>query len=79
MPKFSKEAFSILCPNEETPKIYAGENRIYGLVDEYKDTNFGKYASALAKNREKFSYYFEVDEKGDVMLQINLKTGAKVC
>lgn len=79
MPKFSREAFKILFPNDTVPEIYAGENKIYALADKFPNTNFGNYAKALAKNKEKFAYYFEISENGDVKTQINLKTGAKVC
>lgn len=78
MPLFAKDAFNILYPNEKVPEIFAGQMRIYDLAQVYNNTNFGKYAAALAKNQEKFAHYFEIAENGDVILQVNLKSGAKV-
>lgn len=77
-PKFSEEAFKILYPNEEIPEIFSGRNNICTLADRYSGTNFGKYALSLAKLKNKFTYLFEVAENGDVITQINLKTGSKV-
>ena len=77
-PKFAEEAYRILFPEEQPPKIYTGENNIYYLANQFPDTNFGRYAKGLAKNRDKFAYYFEINEKGDVVSQINLKSGLKL-
>lgn len=77
-PKFAEEAYRLLSPDDPVPKIYSGENNIYYIANQFPNTNFERYAKGLAKNREKFAYYFEINEKGDVVSQINLKTGLKI-
>lgn len=79
MPKFTKDAFSLLKPGEPTPVIYSGKDEIYKLVNSLNDGNFKNYASALAKNKDKYAYLFEVADNGDIVTQYNLKTGAKIC
>lgn len=78
IPKFAEEAYRLLFPDDPVPKIYSGENNIYYIANQFPNTNFERYAKGLAKNREKFAYYFEINEKGDVVSQINLKTGLKI-
>lgn len=77
-PAFAKEAFRVLFPKEPFPEIFTGQNNICTIADRYTGTNFGNYARTLAKARGKFAHYFEVDDKGDVLAQINLKTGMRV-
>lgn len=77
-PAFAKDAFQILYPGQPVPEIVSEKNQIYTVAEKWQGTNFGNYAKALAKNQEKFAYYFEIAENGDVITQINLKTGMRV-
>lgn len=77
--KFSKDAFRILFPDEELPPMYGGREEIIKLAESLPDNNFSRYLKVLHNNRVKFTYYFEVGEDGNVIRQINLKTGARVC
>lgn len=75
--KLATSAYQLLYKGE-TPEIYSGD-KIRTLSDRYNGTNFGDYTRALAKNKARFMYFFEVAENGDVITQVNLKTGRKVC
>lgn len=80
VPKFTETAFPTLFPGEKMPKIYEGINQIRKFAEKLPpDTNIAKYLLALARSKERYSYYFEYDdESGDVISQWNILKGRKV-
>lgn len=80
VPEKSKVAFEMYFEGEELPKIYSGINEIRKFAESLPpDWNVTKYLLALAKSKERYSYYFIFDEKsGDVTLQYNLLNGRRV-
>lgn len=76
---FSRDAFKLLFPGRDLPEQYLQPD-LHKLVDKLnKNSNFCKYITEnLLNGKNKFSYYFSVDSKGNVVEQYNLLTGKKV-
>lgn len=81
-PKYALESFNIMIgvkENIETPVMYSGERRISTLLEKLDpNTNIYKYVKSLNKNKDKFAYYMEWDDNGDVLRQFNLLTARRV-
>lgn len=76
-PEFSKDAFSLLFPGEEIPEMIVGKDKLLDLINELPESNFRDYVSALYRTKNKFSYYFAV-ENFDIKEQWNLLKGVQV-
>lgn len=72
-------AFSTLFPQAPLPKITRHKD-IHKLLQSLpRDWQFSMYVSDnLIKDKEKFAYYFLVDEKGFIVKIYNLLTGKRV-
>lgn len=79
MDRFSRDAFHILYPDDELPPVYGGPQKIIDFANTLPENNFSKYLKSIYRNRSRFAYYFEVDDDGNVIKQINLKSGSRVC
>ena len=66
-PKFAQEAFSIIFPDFEIPETIL-RNKLPSFIPRYEGTIFGNYLNALYKNKEKFAYYFQISEDGDIVV-----------
>lgn len=79
MDKFTADAFAILLPDRQFPELSVGSSRIKDTANSFqKDTNIYKYLMGLSRSKEKFSYYFVVDDNGNIVEQWNLKKGTRV-
>ena len=79
VPDYTKKSFPIVFPEKKLPRMYVGGDEIRKLAESLPQfTNIAKYLLALARNKEKYSYYFEYDENGDIVAQYNLLNGRKV-
>lgn len=78
-PSFSKDSFKILFPYATVPPVELQPN-LYNFLNELKrDTNFYNYVrDNLIDTKSKYSYYFEVDEDGNVIAQWDLLKGIQV-
>ena len=79
VPDYTRKSFPIIFPDKKLPSMYVGGDEIRKLAESLSpSTNIYKYLLALARNKEKYSYYFEYDENGDIVAQYNLLNGRKV-
>ena len=80
VPEKSRIAFAMYFEGEKIPKVYSGINESRKFAESLPpDWNVTRYLLALAKSKEKYSYYFIFDEEsGDVTLQYNLLKGRRV-
>ena len=78
-PSFSKDSFKILFPYDTVPPVELQPN-LYNFLNGLKrDTNFYNYVrDNLIDTKSKYSYYFEVDEDGNVVTQWDLLKGIQV-
>lgn len=76
---FSRESFKLLFPGKPVPEQYLQPD-LHKLLDKQKKNgNFHKYLSEnFIGSKGSFAYYFEVDQKGNILSQYNLLTGKKV-
>ena len=80
VPEKSKVAFNMYFEGVTLPDMFSGINEIRKLAESLDpDWNVTKYLLALAKSKEKYSYYIVFDgEDGDVTLQFNLLNGRRI-
>lgn len=73
MEKNSREAFSLLFPNEVSPDIIRGKDRIYRFA---KSVN-NEHIKAISRLSGKFAYYVELD--GDkIVKEYDLLKGRRI-
>lgn len=78
-PSFSRDAFKLMFKNEKIPKIFLQPNLHRDIETFPKDSNIYRYIKdVLIGNKDRFSYYFEIDAEGRVVEQYNLLSGKKV-
>ena len=73
MEKKAREAFSLLFPNEVSPTVVKGKDRIYKLSQELKN----EHIKAISRLSGKFAYYVNLDEN-TIFEEYNLITGKRV-
>ena len=80
VPDYSQKAFKIMFDDIPLPKMYVGINQIRKFAESLAPGwNITKYLMALAKSKEKYSYYLVYNEAtGDVITQYDLLKGRKV-
>ncbi len=79
MPSFSMTSFKLMFKDQKVPKIFLQPNLHRDIEQFPKESNIYRYIKdTLVGNKEKFSYYFEIDDEGRVTAQYNLVTGKKV-
>ena len=75
----AKAGFSTLFPQVKYPRVVRHQNIHRFLSEIPKDWLFSTYvADNLIRNKEKFAYYFKVNDDGRIDAQYNLLTGKKV-
>lgn len=74
----AKVAFSLLFPDEKMPKLLVGRSQILTLSERFPNMPVSAHAHAMARNKEKFEYYIEYDDKGYIIEEYNLITGSKL-
>lgn len=72
MEKKARQAFSLLFPNEISPNVIKGRDRIYKFSLEKNSPHI----KAISKLSGKFAYYVELED-GKVVKEYNLVTGAR--
>lgn len=78
-PSFSMTSFKLLLPDAKVPKIFLQPNLHRDIETFPKESNIYNYIkSNLVGNKERFSYYFEIDDDGRIVTQFNLLSGKKV-
>lgn len=74
MEKKAREAFSLLFPNEVSPTVINGKDRIYKLSLELNN----EHIKAISKLSGRFAYYVELDESNKIVKEYNLTTGQRI-
>lgn len=79
VPDYTKKSFRMLFPDDDMPKVYVGSSDVQKIAESLdQNMNITKYLLALARSKEKYSYYFEYAENGDIIAQYNLLNGRRV-
>ena len=79
VPDYTEKSFKLVFPDKEMPKVYVGSSDIQKYAESLdQKMNITKYLLALARNKEKYSYYFEYSENGDLIAQYNLLNGRRI-
>lgn len=74
MEKKAREAFSLLFPNEVSPSLIKGRDRIAKFAAETKN----EHIKAISRLSGKFAYYVELDDSNTVTKEYNLITGQRI-
>ena len=74
MEKKAREAFSLLFPNEVSPTVVKGKDRIAKFAAKTKN----EHIKAISKLSGKFAYYVELDDNNTVTKEYNLLTGQRI-
>ena len=85
-------SFIITCDCSDTPTFAKDAADILGLkysqvvlkkdlpvfAQMYEGTDFGTYLNSLIKNADKFAYYFEIADGGEIVSLYDLQKGVRV-
>lgn len=74
MEKKAREAFSILFPNEVSPTVVKGRDRIYKLSQSLDN----EHIKAISKLTGRFAYYVELNESNQITAEYNLITMQRI-
>lgn len=74
MEKKAREAFSILFPNEISPTVVKGRDRIYKLSQSLDN----EHIKAISKLTGRFAYYVQLNESDQVTEEYNLITMQRI-
>ena len=74
MEKKAREAFSLLFPNEVSPQVVKGRDRIY----KFAKTTGNDHILAISKLSGKYAYYVKLSEDNAILEEYNLLTGARI-
>lgn len=74
MEKKAREAFSVLFPNEVSPDVVKGRDRLA----KFAATVNNEHIKAISKLRGKFAYFVELDDADKIVTSYNLLTGKRV-
>ena len=74
MEKKAREAFSLLFPNEVSPDVVKGRDRISKLASSLKNDHI----KAISKLGGKYAYYVKLDDNNNVIEEYNLITGQRI-
>lgn len=76
--QYAMDAYTYMAHTRTLPDIYR-TNKGYVLLNKLpRGTNIYDYISKLLSTNSKYAYYFEYDDKGDVVKQWDLLEGRKV-
>lgn len=73
MEKKSREAFSLLFPNEVSPDIVRGKDRIYKFAKSIDN----EHIKAISRLSGKFAYYVELDDD-KIIKEYDLLKGKRI-
>lgn len=74
MEKKAREAFSLLFPNEVSPQVIKGRDRIY----KFAKTIGNDHILAISKLSGKYAYCVNLSEDNTILEEHNLLTGARI-
>lgn len=74
MEKKSREAFSLLFPNEVSPTVIKGKDHIYKLSLKLNN----EHIKAISKLSGRFAYYVNLDDNNIITEEYNLITGQRI-
>lgn len=67
-------AYNIKHPNEILPEVISGGGRISKLAAELGN----EHIKAISRVRDKFAYYVRLDDKNEIVEEIDLIRGTKI-
>ena len=73
MEKKAREAFSVLFPNEVSPNVVKGRDRIYKLSQSLKS----EHIKAISKLTGRFAYYIQIED-GKIVCEYDLVKGTRI-
>lgn len=73
MEKRAREAFALIYPNEVSPEVVKGRDRIGRLADELKS----QHLKAISRLSGKFAFYVSLDDDNEVLEEYDLLTGRR--
>lgn len=73
MEKRAREAFTLIYPNEVSPEVVKGRDRIGRLADELKS----QHLKAISRLSGKFAFYVSLDDDNEVLEEYDLLTGRR--
>ena len=71
-------AFSLLFPGEEIPPILVGRKNTLFIIDAFPGSEIADFARAISDYKDKFEFYIEYDDEGNILEKINLITGRQI-
>lgn len=74
MEKKAREAFSLLFPDEVSPEVVKGRDRLYKLANSLNN----EHIKAISKLSGRYAYYVELDENNNITSEYNLITGQRI-
>ena len=77
VPTHAEQAFRLLFPDATVPKTIT-KSALQTVITKYRNTDLGNYLEAVSRNRERFAYYFEYTQFGEIIKQYDLLKGVRV-
>ena len=79
VPEKAQTSYKIMFPErEKIPEVYKGKDKIMKLAEQYQNTNFYRYAQAIAKKNGQYAHYIKTNDKQDILENYNLLNGRRV-
>lgn len=78
IPDFCKKAFKVLRPDSPVPAIYMGTEITRLIAELSPQTEIEQKLLGLSSKRGRYGYYFEWDEKGEVLFAWNLLQSRRI-
>lgn len=76
MEKKARQAFSVIFPNEPSPDLIKGKDRIYKFAKSLTPQN--DHLLAISKLSGKFAYYVELDKDNKIITEYDLIRGTRI-
>ena len=74
MEKKAREAFSLIFPDEVSPEVVKGRDRLYKLANSLNN----EHIKAISKLSGKYAYYVNLDDDNNITEEYNLMTGQRI-
>ena len=72
VPDYCKRSFKIMFPDERPPVVYIKTKARPLLEDIPKESPMAKRIEKILHDRGRYGYYFEYNEEGEILDEINL-------
>lgn len=72
VPDYCKRSYNIIFPNERVPVVYIKKKALPLLEDIPKGSPMAMRIEKILRDRGRYGYYFEYNEEGEILDEINL-------